>query len=388
MQKSSLYLSIGILLAVFTGIYSCTKVNGIDNNKIIETPYSLYFGDTSGAVYNSNDGKTYTTVFQADGYPCKAICTSYSNIILVKNNLYVSTNNGINFNIGYDAITIDTSRDCNNYPIGLNQSMILNVPDWYRLYLASDSFNTQNPLGMAVTTGGGVAGYWGFDKSYDTSGYAEGTAGGYGTLPATMISFTRLKNGVVCALGLNGSAPAAFSSPYTYKNYYRGVTLHNHYWEETTAGVFGAPRNMTGSPLPSLGFFTLGHYNNRLIAIDSKCTYGAYYSDDTGRTWIAYSGIPANTSLISIASPFEETCLIGSSNGLYILNLNTGSFQQVTNGLTSGLIVRSIAFKENIYKSGNTQKYVFLATNKGIYQSMDGGSTWLRTIPGNFTAIY
>jgi len=380
MQKLNLYI-VGILLMAIIGFNSCTKNNGgIDNNQIIETPYSLFFSDSAGAVYNSNDGKAYTNIFPADGRPCRAICSQESNIFIVKTNLYTSFNNGLNFSVGNNEVDSLTTTDCNNITVGLNESMIINIPNWYRTYIASNNPAPQNYFGQEFSFSGGGYGTWAnFDATFDTF------PGHIGNLGFQMISYTQLSNGILCALGIQPPV----SSPYNYRNFYKVDTeTYATPWEEVTGDILGAPRNQTGSPLPTNGFFTLGHYNERLIAIDSKCNNGAYYSDDTGRTWIQYPGIPPNTSLLSICSPFEETCLIGSAAGLYVLNNNTGTFQLNTNGLTADLRVSGITYKENVYKTGTSQKFVYLATNKGIYQSTDGGNNFILTIPGNYTCIY
>lgn len=395
MQQISLFknpylYSLVLLFAVFAGIYGCTKKsNGIDNNQIVETPYSLFFSDTAGAVYASNDGKAYKNIFQADGYPCKALCSQFNNLFIIKKKLYVSTDNGKNFSMGDSLISNYTATDCNGITVGQNQSMIINVPSWSRVYVSStDTSSGVNYLGQALSISGGSLGSWtNFDARYDTF------TGGVGDLPVNMISYTRLKCGTVCGLALD---PSVLGTPY--RNFYKNDTpQYKDPWEEVTAYTPGvAPtRNITGTPLPSFttsgiksSFFTLGHYNNRLIAIDAICNYGAYYSDDTGRTWVQYPGIPTGTSLLSICSPFDESCMIGSSSGLYVLNNNTGIFQINNNGLTAGIRINGITYKENIYKSGSLQKVIFLATNKGIYQSTDGGNNWIMTIPGNYTCIY
>ena len=380
MRKSSLYC-IGIILAVVTGLHSCKKVNGIDNNQILETPYSLFFSDTAGAVYSSNDGKNHTAIFTADGTPCRAICNSGSNILLVKNNVYVSTNNGANFSQSYLNAQSFTAIDCNNQVVKLNQSMILNIPSWSRVYVASNSPSPFNYLGLAFSFTGGLFKSWENFDSYDTTGSI-----GVGALPVSTVSFTRLTSGAVAALAIED--PYVPGGTIYYRNFYKTDTPGRDQWKETTGGSKGAPRDMSGTPLPQSGFFSLGHINNRLIAIDGTCINGAYFSDDTGRTWTQYTGIPTTISLLSICSPFEETCLIGSSNGLYVLNNNTGSFALNNNGLTAGIRVNGITYKENVFKNGVIQKFVYLATNHGIYQSQDGGNNWVMTIPGNFTTIY
>ncbi len=425
MHKKPLITTLALLAAFAAGLYSCTKkISGISNNQVIETPFSLFFADTSGALYSSNDGlKIRKTLFKADGYPSKAICVDGNNILWAKNNLYISTNNGVNFNQAYDSLssiaTLPYLQDgtggppvipyipypmyaCNGLQVELNQSMIINIPSWNESFTCSNANAYNNYMGVVFSLNyGGVIGSWWFDN-VDTLG----NIGFYGpTSTITMTSYTYLeKMDVLC--GYDGIHN---------RNFYR---TQNTLWNETTANpdtfgspvptpeTFGAPGRFSGIRLPhnnrmynlsnygtiadTSAFYSYGHYNNRLIAIDQKgCNgSGAYYSDDTGKNWFQYQGLPAKP-LLCINSPFEEICLIGTdSAGLWALNTNTGTWQQNNHGLATNLVVRGIAFKKNVYKDATEKKYIFLATNKGIYMSSDMGSNWTMTIPGNFVSIY
>jgi hypothetical protein len=198
-----------------------------------------------------------------------------------------------------------------------------------------------------------------------------------------------LPNGILAGLAYDADTTR-------FRNFYK--TCADCSWEEATAGPHGfLYPDTAGVSLPpnindpdTTGFFTLGHYNNRIIAIDEKCHNGAWYSDDSGRTWLQYAGLPANTPLLCIASPFEQVCLIGTYGaGLYVYNTNTHQFQpDNNNGLPGNLIVRSITAKQRVYKNNVATQYIYLATNQGIYQSSDGGNNWVRTITGNYVAIY
>ena len=77
-RKLKLCLTMLLLAAIWAGFYSCKKsISGISNNQVVETPFSLYFSDSSGGLYSSNDGKNIRqTLFKADGYPSKASANS------------------------------------------------------------------------------------------------------------------------------------------------------------------------------------------------------------------------------------------------------------------------------------------------------------------------
>lgn len=387
--------SVLLLTSLIVSIYSCTKkVSGINNNQVVETPYSLYFSDSAGGLYKTNDAKTVQTLFKADGFPSKAICVAGSNLLWGKDfSLYLSTNNGVNLNHTFDSLGSYPGIACNGFPLDLNQSMMIEIVSWNRIYtVATEGPATDNYLGLRYSLSQGAPGSWYTEGRPDTE-----ACGFYGAPPYTisMTSLTQLTDGVLCGY-----------DTWHNRNFYK---TQNDFWKETTANPdsanpayqhignvvhyagIGLPHNTTrAAVIDTTARYSLGHYNNRLIAIDNKnCSgNGAYYSDDTGKNWTQYLGLPSKP-LLCIASPFEEVCLIGTdSAGLYVLNNNTGLWQSDNNGLGNNLIVRNIAFKETYYKDGSILKYVFLATNKGIYMSTDVGANWTLAIPGNFINVY
>ena len=398
MQKLPLYCTTGLLVLLIAGLYSCKKVNGVNNGQVIETPFSLYYSDTAGTLYNTTDGiNIHNLIFPPDGVSSHAICTAGPNILWIKDStrwnqsiVLISTDNGKDFNHSYDSLKSFPDVSCNNFHIDLNQSMIINIPSWnnrtYTMsYAPGDATGRLNYLGLVHNDSLGLRGYWVLDTVYNHDSI--------GTLPVMMTSLTQLANGTLCGLAYD---PDMIHVRNFYKKCADDATCS---WMENTANPDAVPSifqyNLTGTPLPpylaspTQGYFSLGHFNNRLIAIDNKCSNGGWYSDDMGRNWKQFTGLPTNVPLLCVASPFEQVCLVGTdSAGLYMLDLNTNTFVPNNNGLGKYLKVRNIAFKENIYKNTTSKRYVYLATDQGIYQSTDGGHNWVMTIPGNFVTIY
>ena len=421
MKKSSLYYLLGIFIILLaTSIYSCRKTNVVDNNTVVETPYTLYFSDTTGAVFVSNDGKTASIIFNPDGSACRSLVTSNTNILFAKNNLYFSVNNGQNFNQSFDSLNTSSiynvggkgSVAVNGIPIDFNQTMLVNLPAWgnrdYAICGYSQVGTGVNYLGIVHSDGNGAPGTWGLDgyNTYTVSGVSHSEVG---AVPVRMTSFTQLNNGYLCGLAFECTSTPISSYAMTnhiryVRNFYKPVkddSSPSDEWTETTSNPDHVPgigtSTVAGTPLPptvSSGMkdstlFTLGHYNNRLIAIDRIGRYGAWYSDDYGANWTQYSGLPKNVPLLCVASPFDQIALIGTyGSGLYMLNLNSGEWEQSNNGLGTNVVVRNIAYKQNTLKNNTVQQFIYLATNLGLYQSSNGGASWTLTIPGNFTNVY
>jgi hypothetical protein len=395
MRRSSLFYICCFVVFVAGSMHSCRRSNGIDNNNVIQTPFSLLFSDTAGALFNTNDGRNYNGVlFSPDGKSCRAIATSGVNILWAKKNLYYSNNDGKNFNSSYDSLLSFAAVTCDGQVLNTNQSMLLNIPKWdNRVYTISDSKDAgKNWLGVLHSDNFGNPGSWALDGSYDTDKV--------GFLPCRMKSYTFLADGTLCGLAYTPSSGDTVHHRNFVKKGKDGDADYGNRWFETTANPDDISHiyhgNASGTPLPPYGttytdtaYFFLGHMVNRLIAVDGKCHYGAWCSDDLGKNWKPYStGLPANTPLLCIEAPFEEVCLIGTAaHGVYILNKHTDAWEPSNKGLGSNVTVRSIAAKKNIYKNGNVRKFIYLATNKGIYESADGGINWTLTIPGNYVAV-
>ena len=369
MKKATLFSSCLLLLSASIGFNSCTKSNSINNGQVIQTPYTLYFTDSAGALYNTNDGKNLKVMFPPDGSTSLSLVTVKDKILIAKagsdvtssSNLFVSADGGKNFNYSYTSTDLATYPGvaCNGKPFNLNQSMLIYMTPWDHEYVASRTSSGLNYFGMASNVLDGALLHWDPEAYYDTDQISN-TAG------TKITSFTMLKNETLIAY--NALARTTLYRP-TLNTRWKGLALPT----------------LPGAP----SFFSIGHLNNRIIAIDNYGTNGAWYSDDLGSNWYSYAGLPANTPLLCVSSPFEQVCLVGTDgNGIYILNPNNSEFQPSNAGLPSGAVVRNIAFKENVFKNGVKQQYVYIATNKGIYQSSDMGNNWVKTVSGNFICVY
>ncbi len=339
------YLSyIGLAAVLFSAtLQSCKKSDGINNNQVIETPYSLIYGDSSGAVYNTNDGVNVKPLLRTpDGFAARAICASGNNILMAKIHLFVSTDNGANFNATYDTLN----------ERGIIASCIYSSADQNRVYIAS----RMGRMGVFYSDTNGKQNTW-VEDSYDVN--ITGTV--------SITSFTELQNNTM--IGYDAINNRLFEKQNKADN-----------WHEVTVNT----------ALPTGGTFSLSHVANTIVAVDYTGNNGAYYTTlgGGGVSWSGYIGLP-HTRLLSVAAPFDQTLLIGTaSGGVYRLN-SGGVFTPANNGLATATSVNGITAKENIYVDVTApQQYVYLATNNGLYVSKDLGQNWALSQPGNIVAIY
>lgn len=338
MRKSYLFYNLALATLFIIAFQSCKKENGIDNDSVIKKPYGLYLGDSQGALLNTNDGVNYKTIFPPDGYPMRAIITSGYNALFIKSNVHLSVNNGGNFDSTYSFTN----------PFTPWQPMILDVPNHQRVYLIS-----VDPASKGIVLSDDNGKRWVVDTSWD-----DNTAGG------NITSFAQLKSGE--ALYAHGSIGDSI--------YKRDNKLDK--WTNI----------VPTTPLPASGIFYLGHYNNTLTATDITGVSGMYGSNNDGKDWFPYFGLPKRV-LYATNAPFEQTLLVGTdSMGVY--RLQNGVFVPSNNGLENYTTVFAIAGKDDIYKNDATKRYVYIATDKGLYRSEDLGQNWTLVKEGFFKALY
>ncbi len=343
MQKPYFLHKLILGSVLFATLAGCRKENGIDNNSVIETPYGLYASDALGTLYNTNNGDFYKLNFPTDGYPMRAITTSGKNILFIKSNTHISTNNGKNFNYTEKAVTKFANW----------QSMILDVPSENKLYLAIEP---TIPPGAAssikVSTDNGVT--WADDNNWDPS--LSGVSG------FKITSFTQLANGILFAHDAVNNT--------LYKRVNNGAP-----WTQVTMG--GMP---TGGP------YYLSHINNVLVLADYTGVQGIWNSTNNGQNWNQYTGLPARP-IYAVSAPFDEVLLVGTDSfGLYKLLGNT--FTPANSGMGSYNVVKGITGKENTFKNGTIARYYYVATSNGIYRTGNQGQDWIMVKPGNFTKVY
>ncbi len=341
MRKSYLLYKMSVIALIAVGLQSCKKENGIDNDTVVKKPYGLYVGEEDGSLLNTNDGQAYKTIFPPDGFASRALTTSGNNIIWAKANVHLSEDNGKNFNPTYFLT--------NAFYLGIRpyipwQQIILDVPSHDRVYICSSEGK-----GIALSIDHGKT--WKPDTLWDD-----------GISNTIITSLTQLKNGSLFAHNLSDNSV------------YKRDNKDDRWTKiETTTAL-------------TPGIYYLSHFNNTLVATDIAGVSGAFFSNDEGRNWTAYTGLP-NRLLYTTATPFDQTLLVGTdSQGVY--RLDNGQFVPSNNGLETYTTVYAILGKDDIYKNNATKRYVYMATNKGLYRSEDLGQNWVLVKEGSYVALY
>lgn len=344
MRKSYQYYTI-LLAAVLCAMQSCKKVDGIDNNSVIETPYTLYFTDSSGSLYNSNNGDTVKTrVFGIDGSPSRAICIAGDNLLWIKSAVQLSRNDGKNFNPTYTQV----------YPTTYDNSLVLFSKNEKRVYLVSSDPSARLGLVYSTLRNDSITNWVSVPNvEIDTDNIVT----------ATFSSISQTDNGTLLAFD----------------------QAHAACYSKKPGDVW---RRMANNNLPIVPFY-MSHWGEVAIAYDwQQGANGVYFSTDLGNNWNQYTGMSGDRILAACA-PFGEVMLLGT-NGSGVLKYNTTNrtFEPANNGLGKYAVVTGITYKENIYKNGNKVHYIYISTNYGIYRSVDQGANWSLVVKGKFVSCY
>lgn len=341
MQKGFTRTVLICLTSVALIFQSCKKEDtlGIDNDKIIRTPYSLFLGTDQGWLLKTNDAEKYSSVFPSDGYPANAVLTYKTNLLFVKNNVHLSENNGENFNPVFYKVR--------HQPW---QEMMVNAEKQNRIYITSTEGN-----GISYSEDSGRT--WKRDD-----GWEDVLPGGF-----EISSFTATDDGAVYAL--------------SYKNFilFKRNSAGDNWQVVTAEGL-----------LPSEdGLYFITSRGNDIFVTDYSGKYHDWHSEDGGVHWAPYYrfNVPYkmhhNTSCAATGGPW----LVGTDSfGVY-----RGEGNQLVPssiGLEEHTSVYRMVVKKNIYKNDVINEYIFIATNKGIYRSQDKGYTWDKMTSGTFDLKY
>ncbi|HEV7216527.1 MAG TPA: hypothetical protein VGP33_15535 [Chloroflexota bacterium] len=124
-----------------------------------------------------------------------------------------------------------------------------------------------------------------------------------------------------------------------------------------------------------------------------------WQSNDGGRTWLAVAPgtpLPAGTQAMADVPGSPPLFVVATSDGMRASS-DSGHTWSVANGFVNGLLPtkddRDVVYAPTADQSTGPQGHVFhgllfVATDRGLYASADGGQSWLaRSLGGNLTAL-
>jgi len=323
-----------------TSQISCKKVSpmSIDNDEVIQTPYGLFVANTNGMVTKTNDGKSFYNVFPPDGYAPLALETSGETLLMLKDNLHASFNDGKNFQVVYHKV--------NKMPW---EEQLVDVPLQNRIYVTSTegkgvAYSDNNGLDFVV------------DMNFNP------------LMPADyfLTSFAALNDGSVYAF--------SNLSYLLLKRENRDAP-----WSPVTIeGTFPA---MDGE------YFLSGNGQN-LFLVDHTGRNPHYMSEDGGLHWTRYSHryIPLRSQMNAVCQVPGGPMVLGSeNNGIFVTDVD-GFIYSANGGLLENTSIKRLTVKKNVYKNGTEKYFIYAATNKGLYRSDDKGYNWVLLTP--ITAEY
>lgn len=332
MNKGFLPATLFAAFVTITGIQGCKKVNniGVDNDNAVATPYSLYVGDKHGSIFNSNNGEDFATMFRPDGFAPYSITTAGPNLVVVKQNLHMSTDNGKIFNAVYYNVK--------HYPW---QNMAYYSLQHKTTYVASSAGRT-----IASSKDNGQT--W----EEETNNWEPNVAPNF-----EVSSFSGLANGKLFAYSNTGRVM----------------------FRKDNAGANWAPVVMESNFFVDGAEYYISSNNTTLFMTDYNGIGGVWYSENEGLNWtrIGQGALPHNHKWLSAASPNGGRTFLVGTDGHGVYRVDGDQMVSANIGLVENIKVNGMTVKRNVYKNGSVRNFVFIATNFGIYRSEDHGRSWV-----------
>gem|GEM_PF-2074477 len=326
-----------ILLTFLIAFSGCKKYNQIDNAATIVKPYVLYVGGYNGTVHKTNDGVYFNMLFPVDNSPVRQILTADSNLIYLKQNCYVSLDEGFAFNV--------VSTDAMPY-----------VDLFYKKFLPNNLLFAPHNLKTYLCTNAGLV-----ESIDDGESFANTGA------PITPTSITKTDNDSIWGLDANIA-----------------LMQSDGFSAFTTVGQT--------TPLPTdTALWYLTHFGDEVFAVDFNGHAGVYRASAGGSEWTKVNGVAGtNRDIIFCNHPEGSKYLFlgRDSARLYRMDpLTSNAFAVSTTGIPAEAKVSYVEGKTQIYRTGDIKHFLYCATDVGLYRSEDDGDSWIKVWDGNFSTL-
>ncbi len=341
-NKLSIIAVVGTL-----GLASCSKpVNPpIDNSGSIIAPYVLFSGTNTNTIEKSNNDNVFDYIKHGGGSVTQAIWSADTNLLFINNT--VNVGNGMQLPKYFPVVEPSFNALLKNATIEKQ-----GYPNMSYYDAARSAVYVCGLTGIYLSEQNGKIGTW-IPAPFT------------GTVPNAVNSVTKLDNGDV------------YCTSFGFKLYKRTNGTGNF----VEVPISTKPKLAAGQL-----YFISGH-GLRLIATDLTANSGAYYSDDGGVNWAAAPGLPLLKN-IGFSKRMEYTGeYYSAADTLGLYKLNANNFDKVTTDLPNNIIIYDMCCKRNLYRTGVSKYYYFLASNFGLYKSDNNGLNWVKIRDGHYTAL-
>lgn len=384
MRRFNIAYTLGCIALAALTLQGCNRDGGLDNLNVITKPYSLFFADTSGAIFSTNDGQRFEKVMGPDRADVQTLATSGKNVLMVKarsTTLFVS-DGGMGLNANFNPSFSDIN------PIAFGTSLLINLPGYNdtgaagvkdRIYISSNPLTKTRGLFYQDHNANRdslwlpVIDYVLKDPNDPNSKYH-----------VSATSFARQENGSVVA----------------YDNANQQVWVKENLqdqWKIKQILVGGTFSN-SGIP-PNTKTYIITQKNDILaVSVDAGSANpgGIWRSIDNGITFVKMPSFSGDTAITCAAAPFGKVLIACTRHsGIWRFTGTGGTWVPANIGLKDGARIYAISFQDNKFKNEKSGEYVFIGTSDGVYRSDDLGQTWIQmdvpAVPGvksSYTEIH
>ena len=369
----TVYTVICVALVAFA-LQSCQQKRnpGLDNERIVIKPYTLFVVDDKGKMYSTNDGERFTewTGTQGVGFIGSVFTSGHRVLFRAPGgaDLHVTepdsvAGDNLNSNPSYKNMNI----------AAFGPSTVINLPNYVDTY----SSGPKDRLYVASGSGKPVA-FSDYNGNVDSVWWHEDAP--HGLTVATITSFARLANGVVVA----------------YDDATRKI------FTKSALDAKWQGRNSAGLPAPGQGKTYIISKGNDIAVVmvngdntDNGIWVSGNEGDNFGKQPDIVDGANKVVDITCATGGFGKVLIAATdSNGIWRLG-GQGAWER-TYGLKNGTKVHAIVSKHNVFKNESAREYIYAATNTGLYRSDDLGQNWIRLnvqppLPGvepEFVAIH
>lgn len=322
----------------------CKKYNQIDNSGTVKTPYTLFMGGFYGALHKTNDGLYFNNLFPTDNSCIRQIIVADSNILYLKENLYVSQNEGKSFQV-------------------CNQNVIPYVDAFYKYYFPNTGLYNKSERKVYICVENGLEVSTDLGKTFSAeTNWASPFPGG--KMPT---SVTLTNNGTMYLMVDSND---------------QFVKLPGGQWAAVAQdGVNDLPTDTTQ--------WYVSKSNDTLFAVDFNGRNGIYYSTNFGSDWSTIAGIPKKRKILFAHQPeFSNNFYVGiDSGGMYRLDGTNFFFNSVGAGIPWSAKVSFVEGKRIIYRTDVIRNYLYAATDEGLFISETGGLDWRLLRSGSYSTL-